>query len=99
MKHINDLFFVSSIRNVLGYLLIYIFIRFLICTIYSLDNNPLKNFMSVFFYIIFIGFVVGSISSKLIYRKRGEYSHFINIKYEIIVVFISIILVELFIFN
>jgi hypothetical protein len=99
MKKINYLFFINSIRNVLGYLLIYSFIRSLISIVFSLDNNPLKNFMSVFFYIIFIGFIVGSISSKLIYKERGEYSYFIYIKYEIIVLIIVVILAELFIFN
>lgn len=84
------------IRNIWGYLSLYVGIRYAIIILLHHDANSIYTVMMYYVYSGFILYWAGRMSSEKIREETDDYGHTKYLKYEIVVVAICIGLIEIF---
>ena len=93
-KKITILNFISSARNLTSYLFIYYILRYTITALLHKDMTKIVLILPIMIYGAIFFFIAGQISTKMIIKEKGNYGPFNNIKFELPITFIFILLLE-----
>lgn len=100
-KFLKAFYLIASLRNVSGYIFIYLVLRFnFVAGIFNIAiNHTLDDIMSIFFYIFLFFLIAGTIASTQVKKITGQFSHTIYLKRELIIVSTIVVLLEIFYLN